>query len=33
MKFQVNQDEFNIEGNVTLGGVDFLLKGKKNYKD
>ena len=32
-KFQVNQDEFNIEGNVTLGGVDFLLKGKKNYKD
>ena len=32
MKFQVNQDEFNIEGNVTLGGVDFLLKGKKTIR-
>ena len=33
MKFLVNENEFNIEGNATLGGVDIVLKGKKNYKD
>ena len=33
MKFLVNENEFNIEGNATLGGVDIVLKGKKNYED
>ena len=33
MKFLVNENEFNIEGNATLGGVNIVLKGKKNYKD
>ena len=33
MKFLVNENEFNIEGDATLGGVDIFLKGKKNYKD
>ena len=33
MKFLVTEDEFNIEGDVTLGNVDVFLKGKKNYKD
>jgi len=33
MKFQVNQNEFNIEGDANLGGVNVFLKGKKNYKD
>ena len=33
MKFLVNENEFNIEGNAILGGVDIVLKGKKNYKD
>ena len=33
MKFLVNENEFNIEGNATLGGVDIFVKGKKNYKD
>ena len=33
MKFLVNKNEFNIEGNITLGGMNFFLKGKKNYKD
>ena len=33
MKFLVNENEFNIEGNAILGGIDIFLKGKKNYKD
>jgi len=33
MKFLVNENEFNIEGDAILGGVDIFLKGKKNYKD
>ena len=33
MKFLLNENEFNIEGDAILGGVDIFLKGKKNYKD
>ena len=33
MKFKLNQNGFNIEGNATVGGLDVFLKGKKNYRD
>ena len=33
MKFLINKNEFNIEGNAILGDVNVFLKGKKNYKD
>ena len=33
MKFSVDKNGFNIEGNATLGQTDIFLKGKKNYID
>ena len=33
MDFEVNKEEFNIEGQSNLGGVEVYLKGKKNYKN
>ena len=31
MKFFVNKEEFNIEGNAILGNINIFLKGKKNF--
>ena len=33
IKFSVDKNGFNIEGNATLGQTDIFLKGKKNYID
>ena len=33
MKFSVDKNGFSIEGNATLGQIDILVKGKKNYVD
>ena len=33
IKFLITKNEFNIEGNATLGDVNIFLKGNKNYKD
>ena len=33
LDFEVNKEEFNIEGQSNLGGVEVYLKGKKNYKN
>ena len=33
MKFSVDKNGFSFEGNATLGQIDILVKGKKNYVD
>ena len=33
IKFLITKNEFNIEGNATLGDVNIFLKGNKNYKN
>ncbi len=33
INFTINKDEFNAEGNATLGDINVFLKGKKKYKD